>query len=376
MKIKVTPKTPLTSYLSTTKHHTGHHIKLMTESLTIKNNASNSDPRNTVCMHYVLAACQRATDAGLDQNKCLDYADLQPNLLSQPQARISALQYEKMVSYIALTLNDELLMLGGKARSRVGCFNLMCQLAIHEPTLRQAILRSLQFYNLLWGDIYFRLSSNNELAYLSIHFSDPTINSDHTTTDCNLVLLHRFFSWLINQHIPLNHVSCSFPKPSYHKEHDRLYRCPVHYSEAKDALAFPKTLLATPVAQTKDTLSLFLKSAPGNLMAIPNNENSLTTQIRTVLASTLYTDPPSLEQIASELNTTTQTIRRRLKKENASYQEIKDQLRQDSAINFLCNSTLPINDIALRLGFSEPSTFHRAFKKWTGATPGDYRRQS
>ena len=173
-------------------------------------------------MHYVLATCRRATDAGLDLNKCLEYADLQPNLLSQSQARISAVQYEKLVSYIASTLNDELLMLGGKARSRVGCFNLMCQLAIHEPTLRQAILRSLQFYNLLWGDIYFRLSSNDELAYLSIHFSYPSINSDHTTTDCNLVLFHRFFSWLINQNIPLHHVSYSYPKPSYNKEHDRL----------------------------------------------------------------------------------------------------------------------------------------------------------
>ena len=348
----------------------------MTENQTHNTEAPsiNSSARNTVCMHYVLAACQRATDAGLDQNQCLEYAGLQSNLLSQPHARISAVQYEKLVSYIALTLNDELLMLGGVARSRVGCFNLMCQLAIHEPTLRQAILRSLQFYNLLWGDIYFRLSSNNELAYLSIHFSEPSINSDHTTSDCNLVLLHRFFSWLINQHIPLHHVSYSYPKPTYHKEHDRLYRCPVIYSEPKDALAFSKALLATPVAQTKETLSLFLKGAPGNLMAIPNNDNSLTTQIRSVLATTLYSDPPSLEQIASELNTTTQTIRRRLKKENSSYQEIKDQLRQDSAINFLCNSTLPINDIALRLGFSEPSTFHRAFKKWTGATPGDYRR--
>lgn len=346
----------------------------MTESPTTKENTSNSSSRNTVCMHYVLAACRRATDAGLDQNECLEHAGLQPNLLSQPQARISAIQYEKLVSYIALSLNDELLMLGGKARSRVGCFNLMCKLAIHEPTLRQAILRSFQFYNLLWGDIYLRLSSEDELAYLSIHFSDPSINSDHTTSDSNLVLLHRFFSWLINQRIPLHHVSCSYPKPSYHKEHDRLYRCSINYSDTKDSLAFPKSLLATPVTQTKDTLFLFLKGAPGNLMAIPNNENSLTTEIRTVLASALYTTPPSLEQIANELNTTAQTIRRKLKKENSSYQEIKDQLRQDSAINFLCNSTLPINDIALRLGFSEPSTFHRAFKKWTGATPGDYRR--
>jgi len=337
--------------------------------------------RNTVCMHYVRAACKRASDAGLNADECLIYAGLQPSLLCEPQARISALRYEKLVGYIALQLNDELLMLGGIARSRLGCFNLMCQLVIHEPTLRTAILRCLQFYNLLWGDIHLRLStdSNNNsedpLAYLSIHYTDPTMDQDNTTTDCALVLLHRLFSWLTNKQLPLHHVSYLCAKPSHHQEHSRLYRCPVEYSSAKNALVFPKQLLASPTVQTRDTLVSFLKGAPGNLMVSPNNEKSMTAEIRAVLSKSLHSTPPSLEKIAAELHTTAQTIRRKLKKNNTSYQEIKDQLRQDSAINFLCNSSMAINDIASRLGFSEPSTFHRAFKKWTGTTPGAYRRE-
>ncbi|OUS31542.1 hypothetical protein A9Q99_02950 [Gammaproteobacteria bacterium 45_16_T64] len=341
---------------------------------TDKNDLQQSKSPNTVCMHYVHAACQNAEAAGLNVEDCLEQAGLQLNLLKKPQARISALRYEKLTRYIAEQLDDELLMQGGIARSRVGCFNLMCHLAIHEQTLRQGILRSLQFYKLLWGDIYYQLSSDEDLAYLSIHFDNPSTDPLHITKDCGLVLLHRFFSWLINQHIPLHHVTYTFTKPDHHEEHNRLYRCPIHYSGDIDAIAFSNALLNKPVVQTKETLSHFLKGAPSNLMVIPSNGNSLTSQIRVVLAESLYTTPPSLEQIANALNTTTQTVRRKLKKENTSYQEIKDQLRQDSAINFLCNSNLPINDIALRLGFSEPSTFHRAFKKWTGTTPGNYRR--
>lgn len=327
-------------------------------------------------MHYVLAACQRASRAGLSREECLTYAGLPPHLLLEPQARISALRYEKLVGYISTTLDDELLKLGGISRSRIGSFNLMCQLAINEPTLREAILRCCQFYNLIWGDIRIRLSSesSSNLAFLSIHFSDTSLDYDNTTTDCTLVLLHRFFSWLVNKNIHLHHVSYRCSKPSHSSEHSRLFRSPIEYSNGKSAIAFPKELLRLPVCQNKESLNTFLKGAPGNLMVIPNNEDTLTNQIRRVLTHSLHSDPPSLEQIAGELCATTQTIRRKLKKENTSYQEIKDQLRQDSAINLLCNSDLPINEIALQLGFSEPSTFHRAFKKWTGTTPGTYRR--
>ena len=64
---------------------------------------------------------------------------------------------------------------------------------------------------------------------------------------------------------------------------------------------------------------------------------------------------------------------RRLESEGTSYQGIKDQLRRDAAIHHLCNSTLGIAEISGLLGFQEPSAFHRAFKKWTGAQPGEYR---
>ncbi len=70
------------------------------------------------------------------------------------------------------------------------------------------------------------------------------------------------------------------------------------------------------------------------------------------------------------MNMTPATMRRRLHEEGASYQSIKDQLRRDLAISYLSHSSRSVMDIALELGFSERSAFHRAFRKWTGASPG------
>ena len=72
---------------------------------------------------------------------------------------------------------------------------------------------------------------------------------------------------------------------------------------------------------------------------------------------------------------TSATLRRRVSEEGASYQQIKDQLRRDLAIGYLSHSDRSVMDIALELGFSERSAFHRAFRKWTGASPGEFRRE-
>jgi len=71
---------------------------------------------------------------------------------------------------------------------------------------------------------------------------------------------------------------------------------------------------------------------------------------------------------------TTKTLRLKLKNEGITYQKHKDVMRRDLAIHYLTKQNVPITKIAQRLGFSEPSAFNRAFKTWTGVTPGAYRK--
>ena len=81
---------------------------------------------------------------------------------------------------------------------------------------------------------------------------------------------------------------------------------------------------------------------------------------------------PLLNAVAARLAVSAQTLRRRLAAEGTSFQQIRDQLRRDAAIAALATGTVSIEDISRRLGFSEPSAFHRAFKRWTGSAPRSY----
>ena len=117
----------------------------------------------------------------------------------------------------------------------------------------------------------------------------------------------------------------------------------------------------------------FLAGSPANLIVKYRDTSSLTERIRRLLRKGLGSELPSLEEVGDALAVTPQTLRRRLRDEGRGFQQIKDELRRDAAIEYLLHTPLPLLDIANRVGFSEASTFHRAFKQWTGVAPGEYR---
>jgi AraC-like DNA-binding protein len=106
------------------------------------------------------------------------------------------------------------------------------------------------------------------------------------------------------------------------------------------------------------------------------NEESWTARLRRRLSTCLAQQPwPVFEDLAQEFSITPSTLRRRLETEGCHYSGLKDQLRRDWAIAQLSETSMSLEDIAAQLGFHDASVFHRAFKRWTGLQPGEYRRR-
>ncbi len=107
-------------------------------------------------------------------------------------------------------------------------------------------------------------------------------------------------------------------------------------------------------------------------MASPDASRSLVTRVRTLIKDGVSGQFPEFESVAESFHMTTATLRRRLRAEGSSYQQIKDDTRRDTAIYFLSRGTLSMEQVAENVGFSEPTSFFRAFKRWTGVTPRVY----
>lgn len=324
----------------------------------------------TIASHFVRAALQGAARRGLDSRPLLAELNIHPELLDEPRARVTPEQFTCLVQRIWELLDDEYMGFGRQPSKR-GTFAMMCHSIIHCPTLEKALQRGTLFYALFPDAPLLHLERDGEQARLVLDAS-PLWDPDHFLTESLLVIWHRLGSWLIGQRIRLLESSFRYPEPPHAGEYDLLFPGPRRFAAPHTCLRFQACYLDMPLLQDERTLKRFLQNSPADLLARPDSGDSLTSQIRRLLGRDCR-HWPDLEQIARQLHASPQTLRRRLREEGTSFQEIKDQLRRDLAIYHLGRDALSIQAIAEQLGFSEASAFHRAFKKWTGLTPGAYR---
>lgn len=329
--------------------------------------------RDTISIHFVNAALAGVRRLNIDLNVILNRAGIDAELLTQPRARVSPDQYTRLAQTLWLVSQDEHLGFGRSPR-RLGTFAMMCRLIIHAGTLGKALERGSQFYRLFGDEWSMGIARDTHDARLSVHIPmdrDP----EHFITEGMLMVWHGLASWLIERRIPLERVQFAYPEPSHISEYDALFFSPImRFDQQRTEITFAADYLDLPIRQTEASLDEFLKTAPAQLLVKFKNSSSLTSRIREVLKTHIGEEMPTLNDVASRLYLSPQTLRRRLATEGKSYQTVKDNLRRDAAIHLLLRPELTLEDVAQQVGFSETSTFHRAFKKWTGVTPGLYRQ--
>ena len=147
---------------------------------------------------------------------------------------------------------------------------------------------------------------------------------------------------------------------------------PVEFGQKTNSLLFDNKYLDRPVVQTEQELGQFLSTPSIHLMTSNESDRSLVSKIRAMIKEDVGGDFPEFNTIAQVHNLTTATLRRRLRAEGSSYQQLKDDIRRDTAIHHLSRGTLSMEQVAECVGFSEPTSFFRAFKRWTGVTPRAY----
>jgi AraC-like DNA-binding protein len=139
-------------------------------------------------------------------------------------------------------------------------------------------------------------------------------------------------------------------------------------------MRFSAAYFDMPIRQRKTNLRKFLARAPEDWIFVSFSEQLTSHRIRQYLAASLP-DVPTVEDAARSFHWSVRTLCRRLAAEETAFQTLKDELRRDIAIQRLTGTNDPIAAIAGDVGFDDPTAFHRAFRHWTGSTPGEYRRQ-
>ncbi|GAB3378325.1 AraC family transcriptional regulator [Lysobacter fragariae] len=327
--------------------------------------------QRTISSHFVRACLHGARRRGVDISWLLGEAGISPDVLHESRARISFEQFARLIQVTWRGMDDESLGFGRRA-VRYGSFAMMCNAIIHCRSLEAALRRSVRFYALLQDHGHVQLRRDGERASIVLDLSDFD-DPDHFFAETLLVIWHRLSSWLVGQRIPLIEASFAYPSPAHRHEYDLIFGAPLRFDEGATAIVFHSRHLDMPLLQDEASLRVFLQRSPYDLLSRREHGHHLSARVRRMFSDSDDGPAVDLDAAAARLAMSPQSLRRHLQQEGNSFQSLKDHWRRDLAVGLLAETTLSIAEIARRTGFSEPSTFHRAFRKWTGLAPSAYR---
>lgn len=167
-------------------------------------------------------------------------------------------------------------------------------------------------------------------------------------------------------------VGFTHPAPARTSEHERVFGPVVRFGARENHLAFRTADLTTPIPSANPgLLEVFERHATAILGAV-DQYGPVGRRVVHVLANRIKGAAPTIDGVAAELAMSTRSIQRALRDEGTSYQLLLDGVRRELAIRHLMTPGTSATEVAFLTGFSEPSAFARAFRRWTGSTPGAY----
>jgi AraC-like DNA-binding protein len=316
-----------------------------------------------------------AANSGVAVHSLYEAADLTPDVLADPDHRIPfstvVLLYEKA----AMLTGDAAFGLHVGENVDPKAFDVLGYSVINSPTVGAALDRMVR-YNSLWTNgSAFAVEISNPNTRIVYAYQDESIaehRHDAEMTFAAIVTLGRTVT--DSDWFPLS-VAFEHEQPPDITEHSRIFRCPVTFGARANEFIFDSAALALPLVKADPDLCAVLDRHAKELLAQYPREDTLVDRIRKVIRDELSGGDASLDRLAAKLGMSGRTLQRKLREHGTSHQELLDELRRDLAKRYLREPEMAICEVAYLLGFSESSALHRAFKRWTGMTPSEFRRQ-
>ncbi|WXL25556.1 AraC family transcriptional regulator [Ectopseudomonas mendocina] len=334
---------------------------------------------SSVSVAYVQGLLDYLGRRGLDMTELLQQVRLNPHILTQRDQRIAASTYLELLELGRKLTGDDSLGLHVGESVRPGYYGVLGYLIMSCATLADALHRQARYASLVGNlgrvDLADEPPREGWEAHVVHSWVPYSTQQQRQLSEETLAGWVTFGRWISGLDIPPSEVRFQHAAPPDTSEHARIFRCPVLFGQADNALVFPKRLLPTPLGQADAQLRLMLDAYAERLLAESQQGHSVLDRARMELFRLLPESGADLQQIAEKLAMSPRTLQRRLSEAGMSFNQLVDDTRQQLVLHYLRDPALELTEIAFLVGFSESGSLARAFRRWTGQTPGEYRRQ-
>jgi AraC-like DNA-binding protein len=252
-------------------------------------------------------------------------------------------------------------------------FNVVSYLLQSAATLREAFGVVQQFQRLISDGGRFQLIAGETASWVVYHPRQGELAFSPHQLEAVLAAVVSFSRWVTGTaakpvRAQFSHAALG-PLVGYRS----ALGCPVDFEQAFSGLLLTNAQLDAPLPQADAQLASVHRQYAAARLAALTPAGSFADELRTWLATQLGGAVPARAQAAQAFGLSPRTFARRLQQENLHYSALVDSARRQLACAAVADSTRSFSDIAQSLGFAEASVFHRAFKRWTGFTPGQWR---
>jgi AraC-like DNA-binding protein len=311
---------------------------------------------------------------GLDVERIVSECKISPTLLKDRTARFPHAAQAQFWRVLEELSGDPLIGLHLADVVPVYRGQVLEYLFLSSANFGEGLRRAQNYQRLVTDAMQFELCVGESLSRLVLSFVGEDEPSLRHRNECFARFLIRYFQAVTDGAFVATEVNLTHAAAGDLQDYAKSFGCPVNFSQDEQNLVFASDILATPSIHAEpDLLKLHEKVASKQLERL--SKQDVVADVKRVIAEMLELGQPSLEIVAERLSMNERVLRSRLTDAGTSFNQVLADYRCILAKRLLSRTEESIADVVYLTGFSEPSTFYRAFKRWTGLTPVEYRQQ-
>lgn len=326
--------------------------------------------------HYADILCQLAEDIGVSRQTLLSASGIRPSMLGHPDNLVTVDQFTALCRQALGRCGNDTLGLEYGRRLKFTSHGSLSQAAISCDNLEQALSVLIKYFRIRFAymELSFFIEGDDAVLQLELahgiedlyRFNIEVVMA--SLMDVNLLLFGQ-------QLIGKGRCLLNFEKPTDSSVYDALFGGRVGFNRGVNQLRFHRQFLALPMSLSNPVTRRVAEAQCEKEMRSIKAATTVAGRVSRLLGSVREGRLPGLDDIAEQMSLSSRTLRRQLAAEGKRFQQLQDAIRHQRALELLKQDQLSIDEIADALGYSDPSNFGRAFRKWEGLAPSVWRAQ-